>query len=266
MRARSTKRATEPRLNAKPELVVTTSWDDGHVLDTRLAEMLERYRLAATFYIAPKNVEIDARKRLTPSAIRDISTVFEVGGHTLSHLRLTTLSDEAARREIGEGKDWLEQVIGSRLTSFCYPGGRYACQHLRMVSDAGFTTARTVRRGAINIAPGLEMHTTVHAYRHLVDIPGAVALANRRVGICRTYWNWDDAAIAMFTRARNAGGVFSLWGHSWEIERNRDWVRLERVLEYISGRAGIAYVTNGEVGAALAAGNIGSPTGMVGEA
>jgi len=36
-------------------------------------------------------------------------------------------------------------------------------------------------------------------------------------------------------------------GHSWEIDRNHDWSRLERVLKHIAGRTDVRYVTNGEL-------------------
>jgi peptidoglycan-N-acetylglucosamine deacetylase len=51
----------------------------------------------------------------------------------------------------------------------------------------------------------------------------------------------------MFDRALRDGGVFHLWGHSWEIERNGDWDRLARVCEYIAGRTEVDYRTNADL-------------------
>jgi peptidoglycan/xylan/chitin deacetylase (PgdA/CDA1 family) len=227
---------------------VTTSWDDGHVLDCKLASLLDKYRLPATFYIAPRNVELPQQQRLGSRDLLALSQDFEIGGHTLSHLRLTNLSDEVAAREISEGKDSLEQIIGVPLRSFCYPGGEYGSQHPAMVRDAGFGLARTVRRGVTGRSPRYESHTTVHAYRHLVDGPDALRLAGgnpKRAS--QIYWNWDELAIALFDRVLTAGGVYHLWGHSWEIERHKDWHRVERVLSYISDRPEVKYVDNGEL-------------------
>jgi peptidoglycan-N-acetylglucosamine deacetylase len=229
---------------------VTTSWDDGHILDHKLANLLHNYRLPGTFYIAPKNVELAQHERLRSPDLQALSRDFEIGGHTLSHLRLTTVSDRVAAREISEGKDALEQVIGVPLRCFCYPGGEYSRQHPAMVQDAGFDLARTVRRGVMGISPPYETHTTVNAYRHLVDGPGALRLARGNPKKARQiYWNWDELAMTLFDRVLTAGGVYHLWGHSWEIEQNKDWHRIERVFSYISNRPEVKYIDNGELAA-----------------
>ncbi|MFZ0832470.1 MAG: polysaccharide deacetylase family protein [Mycobacterium sp.] len=224
---------------------VTTSWDDGHVCDRELAKLLEQHGLPGTFYIAQGNVELPHHERLCDREIADLACRFEIGGHTLTHRRLTSLPDDVARREIVDGKDVLEQVIGAPLHSFCYPGGQYRPRHTAMVRDAGFATARTVRRGVTDFSPRYESHTTVHAYRHLVDGPAAIRLARgnfrRAAGV---YCNWDVLATTMFDRVLHTGGVFHLWGHSWEIERNRDWGRLKRVFDYIGGRSDVNYIDN----------------------
>ena len=44
-----------------------------------------------------------------------------------------------------------------------------------------------------------------------------------------------SASIILFDKTLEEGGVYHLWGHSWEIDKNEDWNRLERVFKYISG-------------------------------
>jgi peptidoglycan/xylan/chitin deacetylase (PgdA/CDA1 family) len=228
---------------------VTTSWDDGHVLDCKLAGLLEHYELRGTFYVAPRNIELPPPERLRNRDLQALARHFEIGGHTLTHLRLTTLPDAAARKEIVEGKDSLEQVIGVSLRSFCYPGGEYGHRHPAMVREAGFDLARTARRGVTSVSPRYETHTTVHAYRHLVDGPAALRLAGGNLPKARQiFWNWDVLAMTRFDQVlTSGGGIFHLWGHSWEIEQNNDWERLERVLSYIGNRPDVKYVDNGEL-------------------
>jgi peptidoglycan/xylan/chitin deacetylase (PgdA/CDA1 family) len=223
------------------DLVVTTSWDDGHVLDLRIAQLLERYGLTGTFYIAPESIELQPRQRLTQHDVRSLATRFEVGGHTSTHRRLPSLSLPEASLDIRQGKEQLEQTIGSAIRSFAYPGGEYDERHVEVVRDAGFVFARTVRR-YITTAPRdpLEAGTTVHAYRHWRD----VAVLARRARP-RQLWNWDDLAIALFDQTLTTGGVFHLWGHGWEIDVRRDWKRLERVLDHTGGRPGVSYLPNG---------------------
>jgi len=51
----------------------------------------------------------------------------------------------------------------------------------------------------------------------------------------------------MFDRVMATGGVYHLWGHSWEIEERGEWERLERVLSYIGRHEGVSYVSNSEL-------------------
>ncbi|MDP4020950.1 MAG: polysaccharide deacetylase family protein, partial [Candidatus Adlerbacteria bacterium] len=113
-------------------IVVTTSWDDGHVLDMRLAALLKKYNIKGTFYIAPKNREIPAEKRLTESQIKELSHDFEIGAHTMTHPRLTRTSDAEAREEVHSSKTYLEEITGRGVTSFCYPQGYYTSAHVAM--------------------------------------------------------------------------------------------------------------------------------------
>jgi glycosyltransferase involved in cell wall biosynthesis/peptidoglycan/xylan/chitin deacetylase (PgdA/CDA1 family) len=232
----------------RPSAYVTTSWDDGHVLDERLAAMLDRYGLAATFYVAPRSVELRPQERLAPGAIRRLGDRFEIGGHTLTHRRLTELQPAEAASEIREGKEELETILGRPLRSFCYPGGRFVAGHVEEVRRAGFVVARTVERYATTApADPLRMATTVHAYRHLRDVWSVARISGRPGKALARYRDWAALAIALFDRTMAKGGVYHLWGHSWEIDQHDDWDRLERVLAHIGGHAGVSYVTNGEL-------------------
>jgi peptidoglycan-N-acetylglucosamine deacetylase len=230
-------------------VVVTTSWDDGHVYDYAVANLLTEHDLPGTFYIAPRNQELPTRTRLSDRAIRDLASSFEIGGHTLTHERLAPLCDQDAAEEIRAGKTYLEDCLGLSLISFCYPGGLYRPGQTRLVEAAGFSRARTVARHRTDATPAaMEVPTTFHAYQHLLDGPVAVSMAGYDLRRARRwFFNWDDWAIAMFDEVCNAGGVFHLWGHSWEIEARADWERLERVLSHIARRPGVDYLRNGEL-------------------
>src|SRR5262249_40656948 len=59
--------------------------------------------------------------------------------------------------------------------------------------------------------------------------------------------DWAALAIALFDEVHATGGVFHVWGHSWEIDQRHDWQRLERVLTHISRRDDVRYVTNSDL-------------------
>jgi peptidoglycan/xylan/chitin deacetylase (PgdA/CDA1 family) len=238
----------DPTTTPRHRVVVTTSWDDGHHLDTRLAELLARYDLPGTFYIAQDNFEIEPGARLAPAEIRDLATAFEIGGHTRRHLPLPGLTEDQAREEIRSGKLGLEDLLGTPVTSFCYPRGEYEPVHVRLAAEAGFEVARTVRRSSLSAGAPLEMTTTMNAYQHLVDGPLALRLAGTAPWrAVRYFTSWDEMAIRWFDLCVERGGVYHLWGHSWEVDARGDWQRLERVLDHICRRPGVTYTTNGAV-------------------
>lgn len=226
------------------KIIVTTSWDDGHVLDMRLAEFLRKYNLKGTFYVSPKNREFKKMKLLNDNQIKNLSENFEIGAHTMTHPRLSAITLSDAKKEIEESKQYLEQLLNKPVESFCYPGGDFNTEHEKMVQIAGFRLARNVKRFATKIGTDdFSLSTTIHAYRHWSD---AMHILNH-AGPSRflnQLLNWDELAISIFDKTLQEGGAFHLWGHSWEIGANNDWNRLERVFKYISNRSDVNYIAN----------------------
>lgn len=235
------------------KVFVTTSWDDGHRLDVKLAHLLKKYGVKGTFYVSPHNREVQEHDRLSCDDIVALSQDehFEIGAHTMTHPRLSRISEEEAREEIIQSKLFLEHVIKKPVISFCYPGGEYTNTHVKMIQEAGFSLGRTVARFSVslNVFSLYELPTTVHAYRHWSDMVAIARFARfRPVLFFRYYLNWDELAIALFDHVALTGGVFHLWGHSWEVDARRDWERLERVLQHIHNTSHtIVHVTNGEL-------------------
>lgn len=83
----------------------------------------------------------------------------QVGAHTVSHPILTRLSPDDARREIGQSKHYLEELLGERVGLFAYPNGKpgedYDDSSVAMVRDLGFDAAVTTVRGAASGASDL---------------------------------------------------------------------------------------------------------------
>ena len=231
-----------------PQVRVTTSWDDGHQLDARLAAELAEHGFAGTFYVAPRSAEIPPGRRLSPAALQDLAGRFEIGSHTLTHPRLTRLPRPAAAREISQGKAAVQDIIGREVTSFCYPYGAYRDEHVAAVRAAGFRVARTIRRFCTGPpADPLQLATTTHAARYLADGWPVVRAGPTLAAGWAAWRDWDVLSRQLFQQARARGGVYHLWGHSWEIEAHRDWGRLRALLRYIAAHDGVTFVTNGEL-------------------
>ena len=81
------------------QIIVTTSWDDGHKLDLKLAGLLNKYSLKGTFYISKNYFE---ENRLTEADILAISKNHEIGAHTINHPDLAKISANESKKEIIE--------------------------------------------------------------------------------------------------------------------------------------------------------------------
>lgn len=229
-------------------IFVTTSWDDGHILDLQIAKLLKKYSLKGTFYISPKNREFKTSDLLSDEQVISLSKDFEIGAHTMTHPRLSKLRSDIASAEIRESKQYLENIIKKPVESFCYPGGCYNFLNVHQVKDVGFLLARTVDRFSFNSKNPYELSTSLHAYNHWSDVWRIASFAGFNPVVFWSYYrNWDVLAMAMFDHVSREGGVFHLWGHSWEIDGHKDWNRLKRVLGYISNRPGVSYVENREL-------------------
>jgi hypothetical protein len=233
---------------------ITTSWDDGHVLDFRIAEMLVRHGLTGTFYI-PRQASTGV---MSESDVSELSRTFEIGAHTMNHVFLDTASDAVAEKEIAESRTWVEQVTGRECTMFCPPGGKFNSHHLAIVQNAGFGGLRSVE--LLSIAPPrrheklLILPTTLQAHPHSMcayarNIAKRRALANLWLYVTHgRVSGWDALAKSLFDVVRSRGGVFHLWGHSWELEESGQWERLDDVLRLLGElRGSISCVTNGEL-------------------
>ena len=43
------------------------------------------------------------------------------------------------------------------------------------------------------------------------------------------------------------GGIWHLWGHSWEIDQLGLWDELAEMLDYVHGREDVLYLNNGDL-------------------
>lgn len=233
---------------------ITTSWDDGHPLDLRVAELLTKYRLHGTFYI-PKAAESGT---MTAAQVRELSCAFEIGAHTLHHVVLTSTTDQQAWQEIIGSKSWVEENTGLPCLMFCPPTGKYSNCHLEMVRKAGYLGLRTVEMVSLDFPrqkSGLMLlPTTIQAYPHSL-----LAFARNKIkrAAFGNMWRfvahgctteWPTLARSLLRQALTSGGVFHLWGHSWELQETGQWQRLDEVLRFMGEFASQApALTNGQI-------------------
>jgi len=70
------------------------------------------------------------------------------GSHTATHPRLTRLDVEQAENEIASSREYLQGYLAVEQPAFSYPYGEFDRKIKRIVKEAGFLCAYTVRPGA----------------------------------------------------------------------------------------------------------------------
>jgi peptidoglycan/xylan/chitin deacetylase (PgdA/CDA1 family) len=74
----------------------------------------------------------------------------EIGSHTLTHPILTGLGDARLREEVAQSRDRIQNALGRKVETFCYPNGDYDLRTQREVAHAGYRLAVTTDVGLNN--------------------------------------------------------------------------------------------------------------------
>jgi hypothetical protein len=127
-----------------PDRAFVLTFDDGfQTVYTAGFPVLQRYGMPATVFLtvgaSPNSARLpdrEGRAMLSWSEIREMQAGgFDFGAHTLTHPDLTQLPADQIAREMSLSKAAIEQVLGSAVTSFAYPFGRYDDQSRRMAQQ-----------------------------------------------------------------------------------------------------------------------------------
>lgn len=228
--------------------IVTTSWDDGCREDLRTAELLRRYRLQGTFYIHSGFLA----ERGGEEVVKSLANEFEIGAHTSSHSDLTAMSASTIIDDVRKNRRELERHIGKKVETFCFPQGRYNHRCVDALRGEGFLGLRTTDEFFTNSEPRSPlMHVSLQVFPHKrwTRVRHALRYGNWG-GLSRYLFSlgatsdWKTLALRLFDSVDSRGGVWHLWGHSWEIERYDLWRDLEGLFSRISGRQDISYLSN----------------------
>lgn len=246
-------------MRQSPEFI-TTSWDDGHVLDIRMADLLGFFGLRGTFYISRDYMGSNSLQR---NEIARLARYHEIGVHTLTHPDLGRMPIQEIKDEILGCREWLEDIIGKACPMFCYPYGSYNQDVVEILKNLGFHGARTVKTFDIDLpVDPFKMGTTIHVSPFPLRKTGANSFywrylfqpvqrnydSIKRLGLSFiSLRSWQSLSRALFLKTTQEGGVFHIFGHSWEVEKYDMWDELRSLLKYIADRHWGSMVSNGEI-------------------
>ncbi len=222
---------------------VTFSYDDGVTQDIRLIELLNKYGLKSTFNlnsellgrpgILPYGSQKISHYKVHPNDVKHIYEGHEVAVHTLTHLNLTTLSDEEVARQVEQDRLNLSELTGYEVVGMAYPcGGVNNDDRVAEIikKNTGVQYSRTITN-----TDSFDMQKNLYRFNpnvyHIIEHDRLMKMG--------------EAFVALEAETPQ---IFYIWGHSYEMDYEPDyWSKLEEFLALISRREDIFYGTNAEV-------------------
>lgn len=194
--------------------LVTFSYDDGTVSDRRLVQVFNENHLKGTFHI---NAGLFERPdRLPPSEVNALYRGHEVAGHTWTHPTIARLPLDQVALQVLEDRRGLESLVGYPVNGFSYPNGS--------LSD-----------GIVALLPGLGIR-----YARKVGGTGSFELPDdpyRWVSTCHHNNGLLERTNEFLAHAKSQYLIwFSVWGHSYEFDRDQNWSLIEDVCRQLGGR------------------------------
>lgn len=219
---------------------LTFSYDDGVVQDRRLVALLDKYGLKATFNLSSgwlgkthhfqsKGVEF-VHQKVKREEVPTLYRNHEVAAHTLTHPKLTNLSDEEIILQVEQDRKALSSLVGYEVVGMAYPGA---------TNNHDERTERIIRA-----------HTGIQ-YCRTVDSTYAFDLPVDMYALCPTIHHLDpeiwDLCHRFLELKTDKPQLLYIWGHSYELDLEDRWEELEDLFRLLGGREDIVYDTNGEV-------------------
>ncbi|MBQ8716773.1 MAG: polysaccharide deacetylase family protein [Clostridia bacterium] len=226
----------------KPLKGLTFSYDDGVTQDIRLAELFHKYGMKATFNLNSARLGLDGalnREGKTVSHIKvnsaDVKHIYEgheVAGHTLTHPRLPSLTDEEVVRQVEEDRLKLSELCGYEVRGFAYPCGgvNYDSRVSELIkNNTGIKFCRTIVSNH-----SFDLQKNLYEFKPTVYHHG----------------EWDqlfELGETFLNLKPEQPAIFYVWGHAYEFDIHDTWDRFEEFLKMMSGKSDITYGTNSEL-------------------
>ncbi|WP_409363462.1 polysaccharide deacetylase family protein [Bradyrhizobium liaoningense] len=142
--------------------------DETVVLDSGEARRAAYRRIAASWdgleadkhyaaFCAANGIDIEAvhwKHAISWEMLAELAhdPLFEIGAHTVTHARISSLDPEAAMAELEQSRSRLNERLGIRVEHFAFPYGRAVdCgpRDFELAQRAGFRSAATTRKGLV---------------------------------------------------------------------------------------------------------------------
>ena len=215
--------------------VFNVTYDDGVLQDVRFVALLNKYNLKGTFNLNSGLMEREFEwthesgrviKRLSKEKAVPLYQGHEIACHTLTHPYMHDLSEQEILHELQEDKANLEKLFGREVKGFAVPFDYYSEQIENCVRESGFSYAR-ISQESRSFAPQTD------------------------------YFNWKatvfhtDPELERLTRqfieSDEELAIFQIVGHSYDLDVENMWDRIENVFRMIASHDDILPMTTIEI-------------------
>jgi len=183
-----------------PARPIILTFDDGYTDNyANLLPLMQRYGYRGVLYllgdasIRYNRWDVDTDPTEPRSEIMSeeqkrafVAAGWEIGAHTMSHVRLPDLPQLEAAREIQESKTVLEQALGTTIVSFAYPFGSIDESSKQHVREAGFAFGVATDTGGIHIEDDRFQVFRINMFPE--ETPAT--LRKKTSGWYRAYYRW----------------------------------------------------------------------------
>jgi hypothetical protein len=228
------------------QTLFTTSWDDGHPLDVRIADTLEEFGFVGTFYAS---VGPEGRRLISDNALARIGRNHELGVHGRTHAIFLELPRQALAKEI----HWRRRAVTFPEMSdmwWCHLEERSMGQLAALSAGWALPSGRgrsSARPRSAEIL-GADFSSSIHTsgrrcmgnclYRR--RIPTVTILLE----LAREDELRERSRRLLLTAATRQRYVH-MWGHEADVERLDLWKTLRGLLA-MAADVGLAGVSNSE--------------------
>ena len=211
------------------------TYDDGVLQDIRFMELLNKYNLKGTFNLNSKLMEDEFEwmhengsvvKHLAKDKVLSLYNGHEVASHTLTHPYMNNLSREEIMHELKDDKVNLEKFFGRKIKGFAAPFDYYSGLIESCVKECGFEYAR-ISEESRAFTPQSDYYKWRASVFHL------------------------DSELDKFTNAflntTEELALFQIVGHSYDLDVENMWDKIENIFKAISDDSDILPMTTIEI-------------------
>jgi len=211
------------------------TYDDGVLQDVPFVELMNRYGLKGTFNLNSALMEQEFEwvhekglvvKRLHPHGLKDLYRGHEVASHTLNHPYMHDLSWEGIMWELSQDKRNLEALFGEEIKGFAVPFDYYSDRIAECVKQCGFTYGR-ISEMSHSFQPQTDYYrwkaTVFHCEECLEDL------------------------TQQFVETDEELALLQIVGHSYDLDAEDMWERMEAVFQTISRQEDVLPMTHIEM-------------------